>query len=70
MTYGTPKTLIEAINNGIDDSHNVDVSGHLDDVLQKHIRDYISQKVTAAMLSSNEETERVIYHLFKQIVNE
>lgn len=51
MKHGTPKTLTEAISNGLRDTARV-VPGLFDtsDVVALHVKDFLAQKFSAVML--------------------
>lgn len=65
---GTPKTLIEAIRNGLDDSKN---NPELDsaEIIKAHVRDFMSQKVNAFMFK-HETLEAILMDVFEKIVGE
>lgn len=64
MKKGTPKTLIEAIDSGLDAAL---VSGeYLTVGATKHVKDYLSQAFCAAMIS-NPECEDILKTLFNKV---
>jgi hypothetical protein len=67
-TKGTPKTLAQAIHNGLEDRARV-APGLCDstDVAALHVRDFIAQKFSTAILQ-NPEAEKVLQELFEVIV--
>ncbi len=53
--FGTPKTLVEAIQNGIDEDHfarefHLDLSLTKAEVIEVHVRDFIAQKFTTDLM--------------------
>lgn len=64
MTDGTPKTLTEAILNGLDDK-GVDLTTSL---IQAHIRDFLSQKFNVAYLKAKDDGElERLKELFRKV---
>jgi hypothetical protein len=61
---GTPRTLREAIANGLR-QHCPNASTKLVDTLESHVMDYLNQKFTTAML--NEKVEKEIEALYQSI---
>lgn len=71
MTEGTPKTLIEAINNAlaanpVPSPHGVDV------VIQAHVRDFLAQRFSVAILDADgsHNCEGVVADLWEKITGE
>lgn len=63
MTNGTPKTLLEAINNGLEASEGTGLERKL--VIKQHLRDYLAQKFTAGMMGSWD-----LEQLWREVANE
>lgn len=64
---GTPKTLEQAIKNGLlqAESQGFEKQGEIVEIIRAHIIDYLAQKFGAAMLQV--EDSRLIEDLFKKI---
>lgn len=63
-TQGTPKTLREAVSNGLS-SYRPDSSGRMDEHVELHIKDFLAQKFGAAMIeASTEENEIELKRLY------
>lgn len=68
---GTPKTLTQAIQNGISQFH--DPKAHPNSIegmeacIEQHVRDYLAQKFGAAMLE-NESADSILQAVFNRIV--
>ena len=59
---GTPKTLIAAIKNANED-------GHTEYEVKKHVKDFLSQHFSVAMMK-NPEAEEALMELFNRITKE
>lgn len=68
----TPKTLIKAIENGLDDVFGQDLRrSYMSVVISRHVRDFLSQKFGSAILSSdNDEELSKLKSLWLQITGE
>lgn len=63
----TPATLNIAINNGVVDHANN--GGELESVMRNHLRDFLSQKFTTALMkASSFEESAMLKKLFEEIV--
>lgn len=64
LDKGTPKTLREAIDNGIDDAISV---GYGESTFN-HVKDFIAQKFTPIMLrESDGEIQRMLQRLYEDL---
>jgi hypothetical protein len=64
---GTPKTLQEAIKNGLD-AGKVSYSPEAIQVLSAHVQDYLAQKFGVLMLDANNTTLKVLKTLWDRIL--
>lgn len=67
MTSGTPKTLLEAISNGIE------LSGNARDprMIERHVRDFLNQKATTALVCFEMlEAPKPIFHVFIKMLKD
>lgn len=65
---GTPKTLKQAIENGLDDVKNnpgMDAA----EIIKAHVRDRLAQRFSAAMFT-HDEAEKMLMALFNDVVDE
>lgn len=66
LTKGTPKTLVEAIDNGVKDwEEHCGGPEILKEKIERHITDYLAQKfgaalLTAALVADSNDTETLI----------
>lgn len=66
-SVGTPKTLKDAIVNGHDESVRREI-GTVEIVIEKHVRDYLSQKFSASlMLAQCPHEEKALSDLWFKI---
>lgn len=71
MSRGTPKTLPEAIANGLDSSMARPDAEAKALAVQPHVRDFLAQKFTQAMLAAKGKGEmRRIDELWKKIIGQ
>lgn len=62
---GTPQTLLEAIQNGLTIG-----SGRPDDRVFEHVKDFLAQKFSAALLKTEDtEEQNRLWALWAQITN-
>lgn len=64
---GTPKTLREAVSNGLS-SYRPDSSGRMDEHVELHVKDFLAQKFGAAMISATEENEIELKRLYLALI--
>lgn len=72
MTNGTPKSLIEAIQNGIEEA-GIDAPAEVAaKIAKRHIRDFLSQKFAVGLMRAdlNGEVVSSIEKLFSEITGE
>ena len=60
---GSPKSLIQSIKNGLEDS-GYDYSEKSADIIEQHVKDYLAQKFNVAMLKK----ELTVWDLWLLIV--
>lgn len=69
MKQGTPKTMKEAIENGVRDcesreAHDPELKAH---IIETHVRDFLAQKFAATMLSDDCQTVSSLWqHITKK----
>lgn len=69
--YGTPKTLNEAIRNGLKASHDdpyASIKGDIDRVIESHVRDFIAQKFAIAFLKYDDHLAANLRDLWRSII--
>jgi len=71
MNGGTPKTLKEAIRNGASVAKGLE----FDETIKKHVRDFMAQKFSVAMLKSETiknklEVEELLEELWTNLTGE
>lgn len=71
MKKGTPNTLNQAIANGLDDAGE-SIPDKNQEIIKTHIRDFLSQKFSWAMMNCYEdpEKEEMIAQLWEKITGE
>lgn len=65
MSIGTPKMLLGAIQNGLEECESKSHEEH-DMIIRSHVRDFLAQKFSTAMLR-HPSSGRVLSELFKKI---
>jgi hypothetical protein len=64
---GTPKTLAQAIANGMEQKHKDTYELH--ENIQNHVTDFLAQKFGKALLvSTNQEATNIIQALWREVI--
>lgn len=73
---GTPKTLLEAVINGlqeakIEHTHAVLTNPKNAKMVKAHVKDFLAHKFNVAILNSTApEIEKMLFKLFEEVTNE